>query len=143
VLVDVQNLSEVAVIDPWTNRITRRIHLRGCENDHGLYIDAVRRLAFIACDQSATLLTLDLKTMKVTGRASLGPAPDMLAFDPGLHRLYVSAESGVVAAFGETADRLRPLGADFLATEAHTVAVDPATNLVYFLLPAPTGGRTC
>jgi DNA-binding beta-propeller fold protein YncE len=139
VLVDVQNLNEVAVINPSTNRITRRIHLSGCQNDHGLYIDAVRRLAFIACDQSATLLTLDLKTMKVTGHATLGPAPDVLAFDPGLRRLYVSAESGVVAAFGETAHGVRLLGADFLATEAHTVAVDPATHLVYFPLAGPNG----
>jgi YVTN family beta-propeller protein len=139
VLVDVQNLNQVAVIDPSTNRITRRVQLTGCENDHSLYIDSARRLAFIACDQNATLLTLNLQTMKVTGHASLGPAPDVLAFDPGLHRLYVSSESGVVAAFGETAHGLRLLGADFLATEAHTVAVDPATHLVYFPLTGPNG----
>jgi DNA-binding beta-propeller fold protein YncE len=139
VLVDVQNLNEVAVIDPSTNRITRRIHLSGCQNDHGLYVDALRRLAFVACDRSATLLTLDLRTMKVTGHATLGPAPDVLAFDSGLHRLYVSAESGVVAVFGETPHGVRLLGADFLATEAHTVAVDPATHLVYFPLTGPNG----
>jgi YVTN family beta-propeller protein len=137
ILVDVQNLDQLAVIDPRTNRVTRRVHLSGCQNDHGLYIDAPQRLAFIACDRNAVLLTLDLTTMKVTGHASLGPAPDVLAFDPGLRRLYVSSESGVVAVFGERGHGVRLLGADFLATEAHTVAVDPATHLVYFPLTGP------
>jgi hypothetical protein len=75
----------------------------------------------------------------VTGRASIGPEPDVLAFDPSLRRLYVSSESGVVSVFSETAHGLRKLGQDFLATEAHTVAVDPETHLVYFPLEGPNG----
>ena len=140
VLVDVQTRDDVAVIDPKTNRVIRRIPMPGCSNDHGLYVDAARRLAFVACDQNATLLTLDLRTMTVTGHATVGDSPDVLAFDPSLHRLYVSAESGVVAVFAETADGLRKLGQAFLATEAHTVAVDPRTHLVYFPLQSGSGG---
>jgi hypothetical protein len=69
----------------------------------------------------------------------VGPAPDVLAFDPSLHRLYVSTESGYITVFGETVHGLRKLGEDFLATEAHTVAVDPETHLVYFPLQGPNG----
>jgi len=141
VLVDVQTRNDVAVIDPRTNRIIERIPMPGCSNDHGLYVDSARRLAFVACDQNATLLTLDLRTMTVTGHATVGDTPDVLAFDPSLRRLYVSAESGVVAVFAETAHGLRKLGQAFLATEAHTVAVDPRTHLVYFPLQSgSTGG---
>jgi len=141
VLADVQTRDDVAVIDPKTNRIIRRIAMPGCNNDHGLYVDSSRRLAFVACDQNATLLTLDLRTMTVTGHASVGDSPDVLAFDTSLRRLYVSAESGVVAVFAETAHGLRKLGQAFLATEAHTVAVDPRTHLVYFPLESgSTGG---
>ena len=39
--------------------------------------------------------------MKITGRASIGQSPDVLAFDTSLRRLYVSAESGDVAVFAE------------------------------------------
>ena len=46
-------------------------------------------------------------------------SPDVLAFDPGLRRLYVSAESGVVSVFKESGTTARPLGTAFLATEAH------------------------
>ena len=140
VLVDVQTLNQVAVIDPKTNRIIRRVSMPGCANDHGLYVDSARRLAFVACDENATLLTLDLRTMTVTGHASVGDSPDVLAFDTSLHRLYVSAESGDVAVFAETAHGLNKLGQAFLATEAHTVAVDPRTHLVYFPLQSGSHG---
>lgn len=140
VLADVQTRDDIAVIDPKRNRIIRRVSLPGCNNDHGLYIDSSRRLAFVACDGDATLLTLDLRTMKVTGNASVGDSPDVLAFDTSLRRLYVSAESGVVAVFAETAHGLHKLGQAFLANEAHTVAVDPRTHLVYFPLQSGSKG---
>jgi hypothetical protein len=85
-------------------------------------------------------LTLDLRTMTVTGRATVGDSPDVLAFDTNLRRLYVSSESGVVAVFAETAHGLRKLGQGFLAPEAHTVAVDPRSHLVYFPLQSGSTG---
>jgi DNA-binding beta-propeller fold protein YncE len=141
VLADVQTRNEIAVIDPRTNRIVRRVHVPSCSNDHGLLIDSPHRLAFVACDGNAKLLTLDLRTMRFTGTFAVGSAPDVLAFDPGLRRLYVSAESGIVAVFAETVHSARPLGTAFLAEEAHTVAVDPATHLVYFPLQQGSTGR--
>jgi DNA-binding beta-propeller fold protein YncE len=136
VLVDVQSRNELAVIDPRSERVTRRLALPGCEHDHGLLVDAPRRLAFIACDGNATLLTLDLRRMKVTGRATVGGSPDVLAFDRSLRRLYVSSESGEVAVFAERGHGLIKLGQAFLAAQAHTVAVDSRTHLVYFPLQA-------
>lgn len=59
---------------------------------------------------------------------------DPLAFDPSLRRLYVAAENGVVTVLGERERSLVTLGRAFLAPEAHTVAIDPLTHLVYFAL---------
>jgi DNA-binding beta-propeller fold protein YncE len=140
VLADVQTRDEIAVIDPRANRIIKRIHVPNCVNDHGLLIDAPHRIAFVACDGNAKLLTLNLRTMSFTGTFDVGSSPDVLALDSSLRRLYVSAESGVVAVFAETRSSARPLGTAFLATEAHTVAVDPATHLVYFPLQIGSGG---
>jgi DNA-binding beta-propeller fold protein YncE len=137
VLADVQTRNEIAVIDPRSNRVVRWISVPGCSNDHGLLVDA-RRLAFVACDGNAKLLTLNLRTMRFTGTFDVGSSPDVLPVDAAKRRLYVSAESGV---FAETATSARPLGRAFLATEAHSVAVDPATHLVYFPLQSgSTGG---
>jgi len=141
IFVDVQTRGDVAIIDPQSNRIVRRIPLDGCENPHGLLVDSSRRLAFIACDANARLLTLDLRSMTVTGSAGVGDTPDVLAFDSSLHRLYVSAESGVVAVFAEHAHSLTKLGQAMLAPHAHTVAVDARTHLVYFPLESGSTGR--
>lgn len=141
ILADVQTRTDIAVIDPRTNRIIKRIHVPSCVNDHGLLIDAARRLAFVACDGNARLLTLNLRTMSFTGIFNVGQSPDVLAFDPTKRRLYVSSESGVVAVFAETKRSARPLGTSFLATEAHTVAVDPTTHLVYFPLQSGSNGE--
>jgi DNA-binding beta-propeller fold protein YncE len=140
VLADVQTLDQIAVIDPTTNRVIRRVRVPDCSNDHSLLVDAPHRIAFVTCDGNATLLTLNLDTLRFTGTFRVGASPDVLAFDSGLRRLYVSAESGVVSVFAETSGSARPLGTAFLATEAHTVAVDPRTHLVYFPLQVGSNG---
>jgi DNA-binding beta-propeller fold protein YncE len=75
----------------------------------------------------------DLKAMKLLSVHPVGDDPDVLAFDPGLKRLYVSAESGTVSVFQEGDHDLRLLG-QFDMPHAHTVAVDPKSHLVYFPL---------
>jgi hypothetical protein len=50
ILVDVQGRNQLAVIDPATRSVIRRMPLPGCENDHSLALDSPARLAFIACD---------------------------------------------------------------------------------------------
>jgi DNA-binding beta-propeller fold protein YncE len=141
ILVDVQGRNDVAVIDPRSNRIVRRVALAGCNHDHGLLVDAPHRLAFVACDGNARLLTLDLKTMKVTGSMQVGRSPDVLAFDTSLKRLYVSSEVGDVTVAAERGRNLTKLGQAQLAPNAHTVAVDSATHLVYFPLQSGSHGR--
>jgi DNA-binding beta-propeller fold protein YncE len=141
VLVDVQTRDDVAVVDPRSHRVVRRVALQGCDHPHGLYVDAPRRLAFVACDGNARLVTLDLRRLRPSGIQTVGSSPDVLAFDPGLRRLYVAAESGEVAVFAERGRRLEKLGQAKLADEAHTVAVDPRTHLVYFPLERGPEGR--
>jgi DNA-binding beta-propeller fold protein YncE len=135
VLVAVQTRNDLAVIDPRSERVTRRVTLPGsCRHPHGLLVDAPRRLAFVACDANATLLTLGLDSLKVIGTATVGGSPDVLAFDTSLRRLYVAAESGEVAVFAERGRALTKLGQALLAPAAHVVAVDSRTHLVYFPL---------
>lgn len=57
----------------------------------------------------------------------------MLAFDPGLRLMYISAESGHVTVFRERGKSLLLEGKLFLP-HGHTVTVDPDTHLVYFPL---------
>ncbi len=140
-LVGVQTRNELAVINPGFNEIVRRVKLSGCDGSHGVLVDSPRRLAFVACEGNAKLVTVDLRRMKATGIADVGDGPDVLAFDPGLRRLYVSAESGDVSVFREQRRALRKLGQAHLADAAHTVAVDPRTHYVYFPLQSGSNGK--
>ncbi|HET6577598.1 MAG TPA: hypothetical protein VFG66_04710 [Gemmatimonadales bacterium] len=139
ILVAVQTRNEVAAIDPAGQRVVGRYRLAGAARPHGLALDAARRLLFVANEENATLLVVDLRTMRVIGRHRVGPDPDVLAFDPGWRRLYVAAESGSITAFEERAGGLVRVGALELP-QAHSVAVSPATHLLYVPL-ADVGGR--
>lgn len=131
ILAAAQSKDQLAVIDPQTDAVVRRVDLPGCREPHGFYVDSATRLAFIACVGNATLAILDLQTMQVVRTQSIGQAPDVLAFDDGLRRLYVASESGVVSVFQERGAALDKTGEAFLASNAHTIAVDSTTHRVY------------
>src|SRR5215469_2284461 len=139
VFTDVQARDDVAVIDPVSGHVVARHQLAGCEHDHGLLLDATHRLAFVACDGNARLLAMGLDDWTELGTFAVGEGPDVLAIDPGLGRLYVASESGVVSVFQEEGHALKAIGSAFLANEAHTVAVDPVTHRVYFALENVNG----
>lgn len=140
IFANVQTLGELVEIDPRTNAIVRRIPVPGCSGNHGLLIDARLHRAFIACEDNAMFVWLDMSTMRVVKEWKIGAAPDVLAFDPGTNRLFVAAESGIVSIFSNRAAGVRKLAQGFLAPAAHTVAVDATTHEVYFPL-ADIGGR--
>ncbi|HEU4698369.1 MAG TPA: YncE family protein [Gemmatimonadales bacterium] len=133
VLVAVQTRGEVAAIDPASERVVRRFPTPGVARPHGLAVDAAHRLLFVAGEANATLGVLDLRTLRVLARQRVGRDPDVLAFDPGWRRLYVAAEAGPVTVFDARGDSLVQAGTIRLP-HGHTVAVAPATHLVYFPL---------
>ncbi|MGW4400347.1 YncE family protein [Amycolatopsis nivea] len=140
-LADVQGTGELAVIDPATLAVARRWPLPGCDHDHGLALDEAARLAFVACDGNAALLTVDLNSGKVLGQNPVGQNPDVLAYDPGAHRLFVAAESGTVTVLELHGRALSVAGAGHLADGAHVVAVDPGSHRSFFPVPAGADGR--
>ena len=133
ILVAVHGVNMLVVIDPATNKILGRHPLPGIENPHGIALDVAGHLAFVAGEENHSLAVVDLNTMKMSASYEVGDDPDVLAFDPGLKRLYVSAESGTVTIFQYRNRKLVLLGS-LNMPHAHTVAVDPQTHLVYFPL---------
>jgi DNA-binding beta-propeller fold protein YncE len=125
---------QVVAFDPTTGTITDRIRLKQCRGAHGLYVQPETQQAFVACENDAQVVMVDLRHHRQIDAASVGDKPDVLAYDPGLGRLYVAAESGTVTAFSPTASRLHKVGQAHLADKAHSVAVDPTTHLVLFPL---------
>ncbi|MDQ3818889.1 MAG: YncE family protein, partial [Acidobacteriota bacterium] len=139
IFVTVHRLNQLAEIDPQADKVVARYELPGCSGSHGLLIDSQRRLAFVACEANARLAVFDLESRKVTSVEQVGSDPDVLALDQSLGRVYVSAESGVVAVFDERGRGLEKVGEGFYAPHAHSVAADGRTHRVYFPLESIDG----
>lgn len=139
IFVNVQTANQLVEIDPHADAIVARHALPGADHNHGLLIEPGQRLAIIACEGNDKLLVVDMDSMRVIGSESLGRAPDVLAFDAGLRRLYVASESGVVSVFEEHGKKLVKIGEGLLARDAHSVAVDPRTHRLYLPLQNVSG----
>ena len=133
ILVAVQTRNQLAAIDPVSERVVRRYDLPGSDGPHGFTLDEPDRLAFITSEGNGLLQVVDLATMKVIQTLKVPDDPDVLAWDPSWHRLYVGSESGALSAFWLNGKTLRPIG-EVRAANAHTVSVDSRTHLVYLPL---------
>lgn len=131
---NVQTRNQLVVLDPRTMTVAARLDLPGAEGNHGLLIDAAKRLAFVACEGNGKLLVVDLGTGRVLQTFPAGRDPDVLAFDPAEARLIVACEAGPVAIFREAGRTLRPEGPQRIGDNAHVVALDPATHEIFFPL---------
>jgi len=139
IFANVQTRDQLAEIDPAVDNVGRRIDLPGAAGNHGLYVDAPARLAFIACEGNDRLLVLDLASRKVLASFDVAKDPDVLAFDPGLGWLYVAGESGQVSVFKVRGKAVSEFGTARLGPNAHVVAVDPATHEAFFPLKPAHG----
>jgi len=133
IFVAVQTKNQMVAIDPISEKIVQRYNLPGSDHPHGFTIDEADRLAFISCEGNAALIVLDLRTMKPVQQVKTADDPDVLAWDPGLRRLYVAAESGVLSTYWLDGVTLKPAG-EIRAPHAHTVSVDPRTHRVFLPL---------
>lgn len=134
IFANVQTRAQLAEIDPATDRVVARIDLPGAQGNHGLLIEPWQRRAFIACEDNGKLLVLNLETRRIVASFGVGGGPDVLAFDPRLHRLYVASESGNVSVFHVEDGHVTRVGDAVVGPNAHVVAVDPDTSRVYFPL---------
>jgi DNA-binding beta-propeller fold protein YncE len=136
--VAVQTRNELAAIDPMKDSVVARVSVPGIERPHGLLIDAAHHLAYVAGEANGRVGVLDLRTMRVVRTYPVGDEPDVLAMDSERRRLFVASESGAIAAFDILGDSLVPLP-KYVARHAHSVAVDPATHLLYVPLENLSG----
>ncbi len=139
IFVNVQTRGQLAEIDPITDKVVALVDVPGARRNHGLLIDPEDRLAFIACQDNETLLTLDMRTMRSVGSFHLGGGPDVLAYDPGFHLLYVAGEAGVLSLFRVEARAVEKIGEGYAGPNAHVVAVDPESHRSYFPLMDVSG----
>ena len=139
ILVAVQTRNQIVAIDPGSAQVVGRFAPAGADHPHGMLVDPGHRLLVVANQGNASLEVIDLTKLEVVDIEPTGDDPDVLAYDPGLQRLYVATEGGGLWIYRLDNGRLRLEGSLELP-HAHTVSVDPATHLVYVPLQN-LGGR--
>ena len=131
---------QLAAVDPIAPKVTTTIPLPGCKGAHGLRIHPDGKSALVACEGNSKIVRVDLGGTHAIDIAPSGGDPDVLAIDPGLGWLYVSAESGDLKVFDLGKPGLVLAGSEHPGEASHSVAVDPATHRVFFpLLAGPKG----
>jgi len=142
VLVPVGGGRALVAIDATSLAVVARYPLPGCDDADGVQVD-VSSLdrAFVSCGGNARLQGIDLGTGAMDPPIEVGTGPDLMGIDLALHRLYVASESGVLTVVDTAGAEPAVLTRGFAGPDAHSVAIDPNTHLVYLPL-AGVGGRS-
>jgi YVTN family beta-propeller protein len=122
IYVAVHRRNQLVAIDPQTDQIVGRHDLPGCEDPHGVYIDAPSRTAFVGCEANRKALVVDLTTMQVRSEHPVGESPDVLAFDSARQWLYVAAEDGIMTVLARDEGGTHEIAKGPAGPNAHSVA---------------------
>ena len=130
-----QNLNDinaVAAINLAQRSVAGQWPLAPCEGPTGMAIDSEHRRIFVVCSHNAMLVVFDIDRHQVIASLPIGSGPDVVAFDPGLHRIYAAGKGGKLTVVQQdTSDAYRKLEDMSTHYGAHTLVVDPATHRVF------------
>ena len=128
---NIENKSEVAVIDTGTHEVVAHWPLAQGEEPSGIALDARHHRLFSAC-HNKLMMMLDTETGKVIASAPIGADVDGCAFDDSIQLVFASCGDGTTTiAREEGSDKLTVV--QVLKTErgARTMALDPKTHRIY------------
>jgi DNA-binding beta-propeller fold protein YncE len=132
VYLNLQDQNMFAVIEPKTDKVEDQFDTGKCKGNHGMALDVEGRLAFLGCEASNLLGVFDLKTHKLVSEIPLPEGVDVIAFDPGLQRIYAACYSGSISIIQkESATQFRKLEDFPLQPKVHSLAVDTETHRIY------------
>ena len=144
---NLENKSEVAVIDTKTHQVVNRWPIAPGESASGMAIDVPHHRLFIGC-HNQKMVMMDDTDGKVIATVPIGEGVDACRFDPETQLAFASCGDGTTTiAKEETPDKLTVV--QVLKTErgARTMALDPTTHKIYLAtakfgpLPEPANGE--
>ncbi len=137
IYVNIEDKSEVAVIDLKTHKVTNHWPIAPGETASGMAMDLEHHRLFLGCDNKKMVM-MDSTTGKVVASVPIGAGVDANAFDPGTQLAFSSnGEDGTTTIAREVSpDKLTVVQELKTVVGARTMALDPQTHRIY--LPAPT-----
>ena len=135
--VNIEDKSEVVVIDLKTHKVVNHWPIAPGEAPTGMAIDLAQHRLFLGCDNNKMVM-MDSSTGKVLATVPIGAGVDANAFDPGTQFAFSSnGEEGTTTIAREVGpDKLMVVQSLKTVVGARTIALDPKTHNIY--LPAPT-----
>jgi DNA-binding beta-propeller fold protein YncE len=142
VWVNIEDTSEMAVVDPAQAKVVRRIALAPCESPSGLAVDE-RQRHYAVCENRQMAIVADDGTL--LGRPPIGAGPDGVAWLDGA-AWSANGQDGTISVVRETAPgRFETTETIPTVLGARTIAADPGTHRLYLptadLQPAAAGAR--
>ena len=128
---NLEDTSELAVIDPQKQMVVQRYKLGEGTGPSGLAFDATNRRLFSTCDNNK-LVVLNADTGQVVATLPIGSGVDGAAYDPELRRVYTSNGLGTMTVIQQdSADSYRVLEQAPTHFGGHSLTIDPATHRIY------------
>jgi YVTN family beta-propeller protein len=129
---NLEDISSIAAVDLSKRTVTTRWPLDQCLHPTGMAIDEPRRQLFIGCSGNSRLAVFDLEQHRVVTSVPVGGGPDSVAYDAGLHRIYVTGRAGDLCVVErDNKGAIATLDKIALHYGAHTLAVDPVSHRLY------------
>jgi len=137
IYVNLEDKSEVAVIDIKTHKVINHWPIAPGETASGMAIDLEHHRLFLGCDNKKMVM-MDSTTGKVLATVPIGAGVDANAFDPGTQLAFSSnGEEGTTTIAKEVGpDKLTVVQTLKTVVGARTMTLDPVSHNIY--LPAPT-----
>ncbi len=129
---NLEDISSIAAVDLSKRVVTAQWPLQDCVHPTGMALDEQAHQLYLGCGGNSRLAVFDLEKHQVLTSITVGGGPDSVAYDAGLHRIYVTGRAGdlcVVARDNNGA--LSTLDTIPLHYGAHTLAVDPESHKLY------------
>lgn len=131
VYVNIEDKSEIAVINVKTLKVERNFSIAPGEEPSGLAIDAETGRLFSVC-RNKLMVIADAQTGKVITTVPIGEHVDGAAFDPIMKRVYSSNGDGTVTVVQEiNKDTFKVLENIKTQNGARTIALDVKTHHLY------------
>ena len=136
IYVALEDKNEIAVFDPKTLEIKRRLAVDGITKPGGLAVDAKNNRVFVA-GHVKTMLVLDGDTGKQIATFPIGAGTDAAAFDQRRHLIFFSNGEGNISVIHEKSANVYVAEPPVITQQsAKTMALDKKTGKLF--LPAAT-----
>jgi YVTN family beta-propeller protein len=139
---NLEDKSEIAVIDSKTHKVVERWPISPGQYPSGIAIDLAHHRLFVGC-HNKLMLMVDSTSGKVVGSVPIGSRVDANAFDPDTQLAFASCADGTLTIAHEDAPHQLTV-VQTLSTErgARTMALDRKTHRIFvasakFLPPVP------